>query len=229
MRRSIDQSDDVKMIGGGEGRWNFSSNFFDPISSRKRKKKKERKSDQWTCTRDCALRSSADPRIIGAPYRRISLLISQVDVSRRSVIHIDPLSLAPPTQPAGWSCFCWLNHHPGLSKRAFHLSLGTVLAPRTRFVPFEQQVPLVASIFDVHPPTWHRLHASSRIFLARSLSAPYPLRDFRIFFFLARWKLFVVSRHTRREILSAKKLENFSKVARVVLFHWWSLSPTSDF
>lgn len=24
--------------------------------------------------------------------------------------------------PAGWSCFCWLNHHPGLSKRAFHLS-----------------------------------------------------------------------------------------------------------
>lgn len=55
--------------------------------------------------------------------------------------------------PAGWSCFCWLNHHPGLSKRAFHLSLGTVLAPRTRFVPFERQVPLVASIFDVHPPT----------------------------------------------------------------------------
>lgn len=210
MRRSIDQSDDVKMMGG-EGRWNFSSNFFDPISSRKRKKKKERKSDQWTCTRDCALRSSADPRIIGAPYRRISLLISQVDVSRRSVIHIDPLSLAPPThQPTGPVSVGWIII-PAF-RSALSTSLGTVLAPRTRFVPFERQVPLVASIFDVHPPTWHRLHASSRIFLARSLSAPYPLRDFRIFFFLARWKLFVVSRHTRREILSAKKLEIFPKL-----------------
>lgn len=175
-----------------------------------REKKKERKKirSMKLYPRLCSsfLRSSNK---IGAPYRRISLLISQVDVSRRSVIHIDPL--APPTQPAG-PVFSWLNHHPGLSNRGSHLSGNCPRAPRTRFVPFErQEVPLVASIFDVHPPTWHRLHASSRIFLAR-LSV-------RCLFQL----LYSSPVVENRSLAGTKKF--FSNRSNIVPFHSWSRSP----
>lgn len=149
-----------------------------------------------------------DPRIIGTPYRRISLLISQVDVSRRSVIHIDPLSPSPRprSQPAGPVSVGWIII-PAF-RSALSTSLGAVLAPRTALCPFRAASATCREYFRCSPAN---LTPFARVLANFPCPALCPLRYtiFGFLFFLApRWKLFVVS--PRRENFVSPKLENFS-------------------
>lgn len=170
--------DDVKMIEERRGEDKISPRISSIRFPRGKKRKKIRSMNLYP--RLCSSFLRFDPRIIGAPYRRISLLISQVDVSRRSVIHIDPLSPSPRprSQPAGPVSVGWIII-PAF-RSALSTSLGAVLAPRTALCPFRAASATCREYFRCSPAN---LTPFARVLANFPCPALCPLHDFRIFVF----------------------------------------------